>query len=158
MTTTRAEARLSVSTFATSLIESGIDRMYGVPDSTLDPLVEALASSRRVDHRTCSNEAHALAHAAGSFLASGKPALVYLQNSGLGNVVNPYTSLLAPEAMGLPALLLMGWRSPPGVSDEPQHRLMGKVTLPLLETLGICYAILEDDAEIKPALRRAQQP
>lgn len=147
---------LTPASLAEALVECGFDHMYGVPDSTLEPVLAALMQTGRMEHHACANEAHALAHAAGYFVGAGKPALVYLQNSGLGNIVNPYTSLLAPQVMGVPALLLLGWRFPPGVSDEPQHRLMGAITIPLLETLGIAHAMVSDDKGLGDALRRAR--
>jgi phosphonopyruvate decarboxylase len=152
----QAQGGLSASNLAESLLELGCNQVYGVPDSTLEPVLAALAESGRIEHRVCANEAHALSHAAGFFLGSGRPALVYLQNSGLGNVVNPYTSLLAPQVMGVPALLLVGWRFPPGVADEPQHRLMGEITLPLLETMGIEHSLLTIDTDLQEAMRRAK--
>ena len=71
---------------------------------------------------------------------------MYLQNSGLGNMVNPLLSLADAEVYGLPMLLIVGWRGEPGVKDEPQHVAQGRLTLPLLETMGIDHLVLDPDA------------
>ena len=102
------------------------------------------------------NEGNALALAAGHFLATGKPALVYMQNSGLGNAVNPLLSLADPLVFGLPVLLLIGWRGEPGVKDEAQHLKQGQLTLPLLGCLGLPFEVLPpDDEGIVAALHKA---
>ena len=88
------------------------------------------------------NEGSAVALAAGYHLATNNIGVVYMQNSGQGNAVNPLTSLADPDVYSIPMLLLIGWRGEPGVSDEPQHVKQGKITLSLLETLGIPYEIL----------------
>jgi phosphonopyruvate decarboxylase len=86
-----------------------------------------------------------VALAAGHFLATGRPALVYMQNAGQGNAVNPWMSLTDTAVYGLPHLLLIGWRGEPGRPDEPQHVKQGEITRALLDTLGIAHAILPDD-------------
>ena len=95
--------------------------------------------------------------AAGYHLASGKIAAVYLQNSGLGNVVNPLLSLLDEKIYNIPVLFIIGWRGEPGCQDEPQHIAQGALTLPLLETMGVEYAILEDLKQIPNALSYMQK-
>lgn len=109
-------------------------------------------------HQVAANEGNAVALAAGHYLAAGRPGLVYMQNSGLGNAINPLVSLADPMVYSIPALLLIGWRGEPEVPDEPQHLKQGLVTLPLLETLGLEYAILPFfNAEAKEALARAAE-
>ena len=96
------------------------------------------------------NECEAVALCAGHYLASGDIGVVYMQNSGLGKTVNPITSLADPDVYGIPLLLLIGWRGEPGKKDEPQHKKMGKIMLPLLDTLGIPHEFLPtglEDAE-----------
>ena len=83
----------------------------------------------------------------GLFMASGEASIVYLQNSGLGNIVNPLLSLADPDVYSIPMLLLIGWRGEPGVKDEPQHFKQGQVTLPLLEAMDIPYFLLNSDTE-----------
>ena len=83
--------------------------------------------------------------AAGYHLATGKVPVVYMQNSGEGNIINPLASLTDKDVYQIPVLLVIGWRGKPGVHDEPQHVKQGKVTLPLLETMGIPYQVLDKD-------------
>jgi phosphonopyruvate decarboxylase len=117
----------------------------GVPDSLLKSLCACfdgkLPGSR---HIVADNEGGAVALAAGYYVATGRPAGVYMQNSGIGNAVNPLLSLCDPRIFGLPVFMLVGWRGEPGVQDEPQHLKQGVVTLPLLETMGIRYEIHPD--------------
>nr|CAD7408842.1 unnamed protein product [Timema poppensis] len=96
------------------------------------------------NHVITANEGNAIGLAAGYHLASGKAGLVYLQNSGIGNTVNPLLSLAAPEVYSIPMLLLIGWRGEPGKRDEPQHILQGQVTPGMLNSLGIPFSTLPD--------------
>jgi phosphonopyruvate decarboxylase len=134
--------------FAETLRSCGVDFFTGVPDSLLKEfcscLRDTVAPERNV---TAANEGAAVALAAGSYLATGRPALVYMQNSGEGNAVNPLASLTDPDVYGIPVLLLIGWRGRPGVHDEPQHAKQGRITGALLDVLGIPYAVLEKDAQ-----------
>lgn len=127
------------------IYEHDYSQFYGVPDSLLEPILENLILNPNVQLQVCSNEGQAIAQAAGYYLASNRPAVVFLQNSGLGHIVNPYTSLLCPEVMNIPVLLLIGWRHSPATTDEPQHRLMGKITTDLLRLMGLDYKILSTD-------------
>jgi phosphonopyruvate decarboxylase len=86
-----------------------------------------------------------VALAVGYYLGTGYPGLVYMQNSGLGNTVNPLTSLADPDVYSIPLLMLIGWRGEPGARDEPQHVKQGKITLQLLETLGVPYNVLPEE-------------
>ena len=135
--------------FVEQLRSHGIDFYAGVPDSLLKSfcayLAENIDPSRNI---ITANEGGAVALAAGHYLASGRPGCVYMQNSGQGNAINPLASLTDADVYGIPLLLLIGWRGRPGVHDEPQHVKQGKVTLSLLETMGIPYAVLSADASI----------
>ena len=135
--------------FVEQLRSHGIDFYAGVPDSLLKSfcayLAENIDPSRNI---ITANEGGAVALAAGHFLASGRPGCVYMQNSGQGNAINPLASLTDADVYGIPLLLLIGWRGRPGVHDEPQHVKQGKVTLSLLETMGIPYAVLSADASV----------
>ncbi len=127
---------------------AGIEFFTGIPDSLLKDFIAYL--SEHVDpasHVTAANEGGAIALAAGYHLATGRVAAVYLQNSGLGNTINPLTSLVDPEVYGIPVLLIIGWRGKPGVHDEPQHRKQGAVTLQQLDVLGVPYVVLDDSVE-----------
>jgi phosphonopyruvate decarboxylase len=120
----------------------------GVPDSLLSSLCACLDDKLpRSRHIVADNEGGAVALAAGHYLATGQPAAVYMQNSGIGNAVNPLLSLCDPLVFGLPLLMLIGWRGEPEVHDEPQHLKQGSVTLPLLEAMQIRYAIHPDSHE-----------
>ncbi len=130
------------------LMDSGIDFFTGVPDSFLKGLCDELYGrfgTESVHHIVAHNEGGAVGLCAGHYLATGKPALCYMQNSGLGNAVNPLASLMDPRVYGLPCLLAVGWRGEPGTKDEPQHVMQGKITLGQLDLLGIPWKILDSD-------------
>ena len=132
--------------FAAALDSSGIHFFTGVPDSLLKSfgsyLEDNIPASR---HIIAANEGNALAIAAGHFLATGNVAAVYLQNSGLGNLVNPLASLTHRSVYGLPSLLIIGWRGEPGVSDEPQHRKQGEITPDMLRSLDVPFQVLDSE-------------
>ena len=135
--------------FIDTLGSYGIDFFVGVPDSLLKNFCAVL--SARLDSRhniIAANEGGAIGLAAGHYLATGRPACVYMQNSGEGNAVNPLASLMDGDVYGLPALLVIGWRGEPGVKDEPQHAKQGKITLSLLDCLGIPYSVLSDNEDV----------
>jgi phosphonopyruvate decarboxylase len=131
--------------FVNALKESGFDFFAGVPDSTLKDLIKCISSNAAVKNTISPNEGTAIASCAGYHLATGKTGVVYMQNAGLGNAVNPLTSLTDKEVYCIPILLIIGWRGEPGKKDEPQHKKMGAITLPMLDVLGIKYAVLADD-------------
>lgn len=119
---------------------TGIDFYAGVPDSQLKPFCDYLQyhyTDKR--HWITANEGSAVAAAAGHYLATGKCACVYMQNSGIGNAVNPICSLISPEVYNIPLLFVIGWRGEPGVKDEPQHVFQGKITPSILDLLDIPY-------------------
>lgn len=139
---------ISCKKFHDCLLENGIDFFTGVPDSLLkDFCAYVTDNTESKKNIIAANEGNAIAIASGYHLATGKFGLVYMQNSGLGNTINPLTSLADKEVYSIPMLLLIGWRAEPGIKDEPQHVKMGKVTLKLLETIGIQYEILNDNFE-----------
>ena len=122
------------------------DFFTGVPDSQLKALCNYLMDEYGLDpahHVIAANEGNAVGLAAGYHLATGKVPVVYLQNSGLGNIVNPVASLLSDKVYGIPCLFIVGWRGEPGVHDEPQHIFQGEITLDLLETLDIPYFVID---------------
>lgn len=128
------------------LISNGINCFCGVPDSLLKNFCAYITDNAK-NHTICANEGNAVGLACGHYLACGRPALVYMQNSGLGNCVNPILSLIDEDVYKIPVLFLVGWRGEPNTKDEPQHLKQGKLTLKLLETLGIEYEILDEDYE-----------
>ena len=137
--------------FIEKLRENGIDCFAGVPDSLLKNICAYITDHFDAAHNIiAANEGAAVGLAAGHYLATGKPACVYMQNSGEGNIINPLASLTDQEVYNIPVLLLIGWRGRPGVHDEPQHVKQGKVTTGLLNVMGINYEVLakeEDKAE-----------
>src|SRR5262249_11361960 len=108
-----------------SLAANGVSFYTGVPDSLLKSFC-AYVTDHQTNHVIAANEGGAIALATGHFLATGQPALVYMQNSGLGNAVNPLVSLADQTVYGIPLLLLIGWRGEPGKKDEPQHLKQGQ--------------------------------
>ncbi|HEX6928638.1 MAG TPA: phosphonopyruvate decarboxylase [Gammaproteobacteria bacterium] len=128
-----------------SLIRAeGLRFFTGVPDSLLaDFCAYVTDHAAEDDHVITANEGNAIALAAGHFLGTGEPALVYMQNSGLGNAVNPLLSLADPEVYSIPMLLMIGWRGEPGVKDEPQHVKQGRVMTDLLDAMEIPWFVLE---------------
>eukprot|EP01052_Picozoa_sp_SAG31_P043268 SAG31_NODE_7153_length_1772_cov_1.913329_3_plen_216_part_01 len=117
----------------------------GVPDSLLSDFCAYLTvHSNPEQHVIAANEGTAIATAAGHHLATGKIPVVYLQNSGLGNCVNPLLSLCDPGVYSVPILLLIGWRGQPGKKDEPQHTIQGQRSKIMLESMGITVDELPD--------------
>ena len=139
--------------FIEALQEKGIDCFAGVPDSLLKNICAYITDHFDAAHNIITaNEGAAIGLAAGHYLATGKPACVYMQNSGEGNTINPLASLTDKEVYNIPVLLLIGWRGRPGVHDEPQHVKQGKVTTGLLDVMGIGYEVLskeEDEAALQ---------
>ena len=134
--------------FIEKLRENGIDCFAGVPDSLLKNICAYITDHCDAQHNIiAANEGAAVGIAAGHYLATGKPACVYMQNSGEGNIINPLASLTDPEVYNIPVLLLIGWRGRPGVHDEPQHVKQGKVTTGLLNTMGINFDVLNKDED-----------
>lgn len=137
--------------FVNTLKEHDIDFYAGVPDSLLKNICAYITDNLPADQNIiAANEGGAMGIAAGYHLATGKVPVVYMQNSGEGNIINPLASLTDKEVYNIPVLLVIGWRGRPGVKDEPQHVKQGKVTTGLLNVMGVNYAILPKD-EIEAA-------
>ncbi len=140
--------------FVSRLIEVGIEFAAGVPDSLLKHACMAIHEKfDKKNHVITANEGSAVGLAIGYYLAKKSPALVYMQNSGLGNAINPLTSLAHPEVYSIPMILMIGWRgeiekdSNIQIKDEPQHSKQGKITLKILDLLDIPYIILDKEEE-----------
>lgn len=148
--------------FYNTLASHGINFYAGVPDSLLKNLCAYITDHADAAHNIiAANEGGAMGLAAGHYLATGQIPVVYMQNSGQGNIINPLASLTDPDVYNIPVLLVIGWRGKPGVHDEPQHVKQGKVTTGLLNVMGIDYTVLskeEDKAEaqIKKAISYMQ--
>jgi len=141
---------IDASWFVKECEQQGIAFFTGVPDSLLQSFCAVLADSSHqgfngIRHLTAVNEGGSIALAAGHYLATGRPALVYMQNSGQGNAINPLLSLADQAVYGIPMILLIGWRGEPGHQDEPQHKTQGELTISLLDTLRIPSKVLPDD-------------
>lgn len=145
--------------FIETLASKQIDFFTGVPDSLLKNICAYITDNLSVEnHIIAANEGGAVGLATGYYLATGKIPVVYMQNSGEGNVVNPLMSLTDKEVYNIPLLLMIGWRGEPGTKDEPQHVKQGKVTLSLLDTMGIRYEILtQNENECATQLERAHK-
>lgn len=129
--------------FFNLLSQENISFFAGVPDSLLKDFCAYVTDHTPADkHIITANEGNAMALAAGYHLATGKIGMVYMQNSGLGNCINPLTSLTDSEVYSIPLLLLIGWRAEPGVKDEPQHQKIGRIMSGLLQSIEIPYSIL----------------
>lgn len=134
----------------------GIGFYAGVPDSLLANFCAYVDDQGGPDqHLITANEGNAVALAMGYHMATGKISMVYMQNSGLGNTVNPLTSLVDPEVYKVPMLLVVGWRGEPGFKDEPQHVKQGRVTLPQLDVLEIPHWVLDANSDVNAILDAA---
>src|SRR6185503_2860065 len=144
---------IDAAAFIAEATKHGFDFYTGVPCSFLTPLINRVLSDRSIAYVGAASEGEAVAIASGAWLA-GRRTVVMCQNSGLGNAVNPLTSLNAP--FRIPTLFITTWRGEPGMKDEPQHEVMGRITQQLLSLIGVENAPFPDTAEeIAPAFHRA---
>lgn len=150
---------LSPRIFIESLASKGVDFFAGVPDSLLKNVCAYISDTIDSRHNIiAANEGAAVGLAAGHYLATGNIPCVYMQNSGEGNAINPLASLTDREVYNIPVLLVIGWRGEPGVHDEPQHVKQGKVTIPLLDAMGIRNEILSRQEDgFREQLERAMR-
>lgn len=132
--------------FVGSLATRGLSFWVGVPDSLLKDLCACASYVLGDSFYICANEGNAIGAACGWYVGTGKAAVVYMQNSGEGNAINPLLSLADRDVYSIPMLMIIGWRGEPGSIDEPQHIKQGKVTTSLLETLDIPYVIIDTDS------------
>lgn len=134
--------------FYDNLIQSGLDFFCGVPDSLLSNFCSCVTINTPIKRNVITaNEGNAVGMACGYHIATGKFGVVYMQNSGEGNAVNPLLSIADSEVYSIPMLLIIGWRGEPGVHDEPQHVKQGQVTCTLLDAMGIPYVVLDENWE-----------
>ncbi len=141
---------MEVKKFIKALKQIGIDSFFGVPDSLMSDLSKYLEfeNEENIKHVITQNEGSAVGMAIGNFLSTKTPSAVYLQNSGLGNIVNPLASLASDKVFSIPILLIIGWRGEPNTKDEPQHDFQGEITLEQLKLLNINYIILNTNEDI----------
>ena len=137
---------VNTDSFFYSLKQSGVDLFTGVPDSLLKNICAFITDNTSPEnHIIAANEGNAISIGIGHHLATKKIPLIYLQNSGLGNIINPLLSLVDPDVYSIPMILLIGWRGEPGVADEPQHIKQGRITTDLLDVMKIPYEILSSE-------------
>lgn len=140
---------IETSKFYEALTKRKIDFFTGVPDSLLKDICAYISDNAPVErHIIAANEGASVGLAVGNYLASGKLPMVYMQNSGFGNTVNPLLSIADDDVYGIPMLLLIGWRGEPGVKDEPQHVKQGKISEDLLIAMQIPYQIIDSNSNI----------
>ncbi len=126
----------------------GADFYTGVPDSQLKALCNHLMNKYGIDskhHVIAANEGNCTALAAGYYMATGKVPVVYMQNSGEGNVINPIASLLSDKVYAIPVVFVIGWRGEPGTKDEPQHIYQGEITVKLMEDMDVATFVVGKD-------------
>jgi len=142
---------ITAAEFLAAATRHDFDFYAGVPCSFLTPLINGVLSRPELAYVGAASEGEAVAIAAGAWLA-GRQTVVMCQNSGLGNAVNPLSSLNAP--FRIPTLLITTWRGQPGIADEPQHELMGQITHQLLSVLDLEHEAFPQAAEAVPAALR----
>lgn len=139
-------ATIDTRVFYDALVARGLDFFCGVPDSLLANLCSCIFDNSPHERNViCANEGNAVGMACGYHVATGRCGVVYMQNSGEGNAVNPLLSIADPDVYGIPMLLVIGWRGEPGMHDEPQHVKQGKVTCNLLEAMDVPYQVLDPE-------------
>jgi phosphonopyruvate decarboxylase len=139
---------IEVRDFFEALKEHGIVNFSGVPDSLLKNICAYISDHADPEsHLITANEGSAVALAVGQYLATGRPSLVYMQNSGFGNAVNPLLSLADSKVYGVPMIVMIGWRGEPGVKDEPQHIKQGEIMEDLLDVCNLPSIIIDADTE-----------
>ena len=123
------------------------DFYSGVPDSVLKELSSSLKNNKK--HIIATNEGSAVSIAIGQYLSTKKIPIIYMQNSGLSNALNPLISIAHKKVYSIPLILIIGWRGSPRIKDEPQHNVKGKITEQLLKLLNIKYTILRNHSDLK---------
>jgi phosphonopyruvate decarboxylase len=150
---------IEVKAFYDELLKNNIEFFTGVPDSLLKSFCAFIKDNVNCDKNIVSaNEGNAIGLAAGYHLGTGKIGLVYMQNSGIGNAVNPLASLADKLVYSIPMLLVVGWRGEPNKKDEPQHKKQGLITIETLELLGIEYEVFDQNTsndEMKVIIKKA---
>lgn len=139
---------ISPESFFHGLVDNGVSKYSGVPDSLLKYFCAYVSdNSEEGSHIITANEGSAIGLAAGQYAVSGDPSLVYMQNSGFGNALNPLLSLADPLVYGVPMIVMVGWRGEPGVKDEPQHVKQGAIMESLLVACDFPYYILDSNEQ-----------
>jgi phosphonopyruvate decarboxylase len=145
---------ISAKKFINYLISNNLKFYSGVPDSLTQEICKFIESTANNGKNTirflpAANEGIAVSFAIGHYLASGTPGVVFMQNAGVGNAMNPLVSLASKSVFDIPLILLVGWRGQPGKSDEPQHMLQGRLTKNLLLEMEFNVEIISKETSIK---------
>ena len=133
-------------------VKKNTSLMTGVPDSALKGLSDYLEHQEIIEHVKVPSEGISISYSAGYYMATKKPGLIYLQNSGFGNLINPLTSLVDNLVYSIPCVILVGWRGYKGTKDEPQHKKMGLVTQKLVDAMGYDSFELNSSSDWKKCL------
>ena len=140
--------------FYNTLKNSKINFFTGIPDSLLKNVLAYITDhTKKENNLIVANEGSAIAAGIGYHLATNKVPLIYMQNSGLGNSINPLLSLADKLVYSIPMILLIGWRGEPGIKDEPQHKKQGLVTLSILDTIKIRYVVIDKNSSPKQMIK-----
>ena len=149
--------------FLDVLHDAGVNFFSGVPDSYLNGFCNCLLENVPDEHNViAANEGNAVAIASAHYFSTGGVPLVYMQNSGIGNAINPLMSLADRSVYGVPIVLLIGWRGEPGTGDHAQHEVQGELTTRLLDLMSMPFVVAEDDNEllekqVRPLILQAQR-
>ena len=151
---------ITVEKFINVLEKNKTNFFCGVPDSVLSKIILYLDKHKKKNHLICANEGGAIGVAIGNYLSSKKLTCVYMQNSGLGNAINPIVSIAHSKIYSIPMILLIGWRGAPNINDEPQHLKQGVITRDLLKLLDIKYIDIKKNNDLKkisPLITKAKK-
>ena len=121
----------------------------GVPDSVLKEFSNLIKNKNKKNHIIATNEGAAVSIGIGNYLSTKKTPVIYMQNSGLSNALNPLISIAHEKVYSIPLILIIGWRGSPFIKDEPQHNVKGKITKQLLKLLNIKYTIIRSNSDLK---------
>ena len=138
---------IKVQSLINLLKKNGSDFFTGIPDSVLKELSSLLVNNKK--HLIATNEGSAVSIGIGYYLSTKKIPVIYMQNSGLANALNPLISIAHKKVYSIPLILIIGWRGSPRVNDEPQHNVKGKITEQLLKLLNISYTIIRSNSDLK---------
>jgi phosphonopyruvate decarboxylase len=148
---------IKVSTLINLLKKNKSNFYTGVPDSVLKELSYSLQKIKK-NHIIATNEGAAVSIGIGHYLSTKKIPVIYMQNSGLSNALNPLISIAHQKVYSIPLILIIGWRGSPRVKDEPQHNVKGKITEQILKLLNIKYTILRSILILINLINKLNQP
>ena len=133
--------------------DNNLNFFAGVPDSVLKNFTNHLDIEKKFQHLILANEGSAVSAGIGYYLSTRKIPVIYMQNSGIGNSINPIISVAHKNVYKIPLFLIIGWRGAPKLKDEPQHLAQGKITRQILKLCGIKYSILDNDSDFREVKR-----